>query len=160
MFDILRVNDARFIAMQKQVKLPLLDLTAMPAHTFVACWSLLTVMNNKLHGQWWYFFPVIFMLAKKVFNSDYLSLQVVTFEDMIASGEGIDHLRKPVFCPIHVVETIKFFCCSCLVSDTCNQALPFTSFIVIIFSCFFLKVKDIIDKDEAKLCRQAAGQIE
>ncbi|KAK3798783.1 hypothetical protein RRG08_040615 [Elysia crispata] len=48
--------------------------------------------------------------------------KVVTFEDMIASGEGIDHLRKPVFCPIHVVETIKFFCCSCLM-PVCSECV-------------------------------------
>ncbi|GFR68575.1 B-box type zinc finger protein ncl-1 [Elysia marginata] len=48
--------------------------------------------------------------------------KVVTFEDMIASGEGIDHLRKPVFCPIHPVETIKFFCFSCLM-PVCSECV-------------------------------------
>lgn len=42
--------------------------------------------------------------------------KVVTFEEMISTGEGIEHLRKPVFCTIHIVESIKFFCNSCLVS--------------------------------------------
>ncbi|GFN75055.1 B-box type Zinc finger protein ncl-1 [Plakobranchus ocellatus] len=48
--------------------------------------------------------------------------KVITFEDMISSGEGIDHLRKPVFCPIHSVETIKFFCCSCLM-PVCSECV-------------------------------------
>ena len=41
MFDILGVNEAIFIAMQKQLKFPILDLTAVQrhvrAHTVVAC---------------------------------------------------------------------------------------------------------------------------
>ncbi|XP_059144458.1 brain tumor protein-like isoform X2 [Physella acuta] len=48
--------------------------------------------------------------------------KVVTFEEMIKSGEGIEHLRKPVFCTIHGVESIKFFCCSCMV-PACGECV-------------------------------------
>jgi hypothetical protein len=48
--------------------------------------------------------------------------KVVTFEEMMSTGEGIEHLRKPVFCTIHAVESIKFFCNSCLV-PACGECV-------------------------------------
>ncbi|KAH9513488.1 hypothetical protein Btru_033173 [Bulinus truncatus] len=48
--------------------------------------------------------------------------KVVTFDEMIKSGEGIEHLRKPVFCSLHAVESIKFFCCSCMV-PACGECV-------------------------------------
>ncbi|XP_012946152.1 brain tumor protein isoform X2 [Aplysia californica] len=48
--------------------------------------------------------------------------KVVTFDEMVSSGEGIDHLRKPIFCSVHTVETIKFFCCLCVV-PACQECV-------------------------------------
>ncbi|CAG5117191.1 unnamed protein product [Candidula unifasciata] len=49
--------------------------------------------------------------------------KVVTFEEMINTGEGTEHLlSRPVFCTIHIVESIKFFCTSCLV-PACGECI-------------------------------------
>ncbi|BFZ14823.1 hypothetical protein BsWGS_17861 [Bradybaena similaris] len=48
--------------------------------------------------------------------------KVVTFEEMISTGEGIEHLRKPVFCMNHPVEIIKYFCSSCT-APACGECL-------------------------------------
>ncbi|CAG5120940.1 unnamed protein product [Candidula unifasciata] len=48
--------------------------------------------------------------------------KVVTFEEMISTGEGIEHLRKPVFCLNHSLEIIKYFCTSCNV-PACGECL-------------------------------------
>lgn len=39
--------------------------------------------------------------------------QVVSFDEMKSSGGVAVH--KPIYCPIHVAETIKYFCNTCQV---------------------------------------------